>query len=455
MSNSNSSGHNLGSPFHSLFVMASALALAAWLTKPESAAAQAVTINSVSPNNGASGVSASAPVIFTFSVPMNTGSAVIFSNLTASAIIPAIPAWSAGNTVVTYTPIGNWPANSTIAWMVFGFSTTFQPLTGTTTGTFSTGSTGSTGIGTNRVSMFELLRANSYNQNGSAAPVLAPDFSYSFFGVANLTSNRTAASVTLTMPTGGISNLISFLPNNNYSMAYGTTNLGAIDALFPSGPYSFSVQGPSSNQTLGLTFPTTAALPQPNAPHLSNYSAAQTINPAQPFTLTWDAFQNGTVTDYVSLVIESQSGPDVFRSPDILLPSALNGTSTAVTIPGGTLQAGSNYLGSLTFFKGILNTNNPDNSTWVVRASSTSFNLATFGVSPLVITNVSASGGNLSFNIRCSPSQVLTILSASNLTTAPWIPRLTTNASGTLVHYSEAITAANASLFYRAKNGTP
>lgn len=38
------------------------------------------------------------------------------------------------------------------------------------------------------------------------------------------------------------------------------------------------------------------AYPQPNAPQVSNFDAAQSINPSQPFTLTWDAFIGGALT---------------------------------------------------------------------------------------------------------------------------------------------------------------
>src|SRR5205823_1040286 len=31
-------------------------------------------------------------------------------------------------------------------------------------------------------------------------------------------------------------------------------------------------------------------MPQPGAPHLTNYPAAQSVNAAQPFVLGWDAF---------------------------------------------------------------------------------------------------------------------------------------------------------------------
>jgi hypothetical protein len=431
------------------------LVLSGWLAEPQSTGAQTVTILSVSPANGATGVSGTAPVAVTFSGAVYSGSAVLFTNA-SNPVIPAMPAWNANYTVLTYTPVGSWPANSTIGWTIYAYDLAFQPVGGTTTGAFSTGSgSGGGGIGTNRYSGFNLIRSISYNQFGTGASVLDTNLTYTLFGVANLASNRTVTSATLTMPTSGVSNLFNYPypPNNNYSLSYGTTNLSNIDALFPPGAYTFYVQGPNSNQTLNLTFPTTTALALPNAPHVSNYSAAQAINPALAFTLTWDPFTAGTVTDYVSLLIQS-SGPDVFRSPDVLTQGALNGTSTSVNIPAGTLQSGSNYTGSLSFFKSILTTNSSgDNTTWVARVASTTFNVATFGGGPLVITNCGILGSNLVFNVRCQPSQTFTIYSASNLTTAPWFPRLTTNATGTLVRFLDPSATTNRTMFYRIKNG--
>ena len=41
--------------------------------------------------------------------------------------------------------------------------------------------------------------------------------------------------------------------------------------------------------------PKPASMPQPNAPHISNYDAAPNMNPSQAFTLTWDLVRHANL----------------------------------------------------------------------------------------------------------------------------------------------------------------
>src|SRR6185436_19318124 len=68
-------------------------------------------------------------------------------------------------------------------------------------------------------------------------------------------------------------------------------------------------------------------------PHISNFTAAQTINPDADFTLTWDAFVGAGLNDYVELEVQD-SGAEIF---------AAKTTGTSATIPAGTLGADSSY----------------------------------------------------------------------------------------------------------------
>src|SRR6185503_16292248 len=132
-----------------------------------------------------------------------------------------------------------------------------------------------------------------------------------FAGVTSLSSNRTATSVTLTMPvTGGVSNLFHLPPPSAELFLLSTyqTNLTSYDATFQPGNYSFFVQAATSNQTVLVNLPTEGTMPQPGAPHVTNYVAAQFVNPNQPFVLGWDAFPGGTATDYVDVDIGTNYG---------------------------------------------------------------------------------------------------------------------------------------------------
>ncbi len=431
----------------------SCLVAAVVLALPVPAQAQ-VTITSVNPANGATGVSPNTQVVFTFSAPMYTAATMaLFSNSTTMFITTA--SWNANGTVLTCTPMSGFTAGSTIQWSVLGLSASFQPLTGATDGSFSTAS-GSTSIGTNSFTSFQLLRATEYEQTSAGAPALTTNYPFSFLASANLISNRNATSVTLTLPGGAVSNLDQVIQNNDYWLFYGTNNLTSIEGTFPAGDYTFFVQGTASNQTVTVNFPNNSTMPQPNAPHISNYGAAQAVNPAQDFTLAWDVFQGGTASDYTYVEIYPETGGTVFKTPDYLAPGALTGTSTSVLIPAGTLQANSVYSARVAFYRFASNTN-ASYATWAGRASATTLKLATTsGASggTLLLTNIVAGPSAFSFDVRCSASQTFTIFSTTDLSSGVWQSRLTTNPVGTTVHFSDLGASTNAVLFYRAKNGT-
>jgi hypothetical protein len=203
------------------------------------------------------------------------------------------------------------------------------------------------------------------------------------------------------------------------------------------------------NQQVTVKLP---AYAQPNAPQVSNYAAAQAINPSLPFTLTWDAFTGGGSTDYVSVVIGT-----LFQTSGFGLTNSLHGTATSVTIPANTLSASSNYLADLAFYHAVITTNG-NYVTEAFVASYTSFNISTAASSAAapVLTNAVWSGGTFGFNILTTPSQTLTVIYNTNLNNAfsIWPILLTTNSPGSKVHISDPHSATNKTLFYRARNGT-
>src|SRR5581483_5289828 len=153
-----------------------------------------------------------------------------------------------------------------------------------------------------------LGKIHIYDQTNTAAPVLDPVTPYNFSAITSLSSNRTATNVALTLPTTAVSNLTqNFIQHESFFLFSTKTNLAAFDAVFPAGGYSFNVQAANSNQVVPLNFPSTLA--QPPAPHVSNFAAAQAVNPSSPFVLTWDAFSGGGSTDFVYVVVG-----DVFSS---------------------------------------------------------------------------------------------------------------------------------------------
>jgi hypothetical protein len=314
---------------------------------------------------------------------------------------------------------------------------------------FTTGGGGGGGSGTNAITTFSVGKILHYNQTSASLATLDPSTPYGFSGVTVLASNRTATNITLTLPTAAVSNLTQLpLQPEIYLVSTYRTTLSSFDADFPAGSYSFLVKSVASNQTVVVNLPTTNIMAQPEAPHLTNYVAAQTVNPSQPFVLGWDAFPGGTAGDYIDVDIGTGYG-----SPNPGQPGALNGTARTFTIPAGTLQVNSNYLSRVGFFRhsGLTNGTYAADA---YRATYIEFTLstATNVQSPLVLTNARWTGGVFSFDVLCNSGQVVTVEFTNRVGAGPWTKLLTTTNAGTQFH---VVPPSNPppSQFYRARNG--
>jgi hypothetical protein len=119
------------------------------------------TIVSTVPTSGATGVSTTAEVVFTFSEAMDTTatSAQFIDISNPLNPFPTTQTWNPSGTVLTCTPNPAFPSNKQLYWVVSGQNQNGDSLGGTPAGFFTTGSGGgggTTGTGTNRVTTFTL-----------------------------------------------------------------------------------------------------------------------------------------------------------------------------------------------------------------------------------------------------------------------------------------------------------
>lgn len=429
------------------------LAVVFFLTSLNLTVAQPTIISTV-PINGAMGVSPGAAVMFTFSTNMDTtATSAHFLDGTVGENPTVYSVWSAGNTVLTCTPSPVFANNHDIQWTVDGQDTSGNILTGTTAGDFTTVMGVNGGSGTNANTGFTVGKYAVYGQTNSAPP---PFLIYEFFAQTILSSNRTATNITVTIPiSAGVSNLVEDgLRPEQYAMAVYNPNLTNLNTIFPSGNYVFNVSATASNQQVTVNLPSTAP---PNAPQAINYTAAQAIDPSQPFTLTWNTFTNGGSADWILFFITDRSGLTIFQTPDFGQSGALNGTATSFTIPAGTLPASSTNLADVVFYHPTV-TASGATTTEAFVASVTSFNIITTANSAAapILTNAVWSGGIFGFNILTSPSQTVTVIYNTNLNSAlsSWPVLLTTNNTGSVDHISDPHSVTNKTLFYRARNGS-
>jgi hypothetical protein len=401
--------------------------------------------------------SATDPIVFTFNEPMDTTatSAVFFNSANPTAPMEPSSSWNAASTILTCTPVPSWPEGANITWLLQAQSQSGDSLSDPMSGfgMFTVNSGGGTGNGnTNALTVCAAGALDYYNQDSSAAPVLAPDAPYGFTMTASLASNQTASAVSVAVPSNGTKSLSQnpLFSWDFYSVAT-LTNLDTFNASYPAGSYVFTLTGDSLVPSVTATLP--PASQQPNAPHVSNFGALQAVNPAQGFVLTWDAFQGGTATDFISVNISGNDGL-VFQAGTPGQTNSLKGTATSVSIPAGTLQAGSTYDLAIGFYRVNAQTNTTS-AGFAFRATLTTLTMTTSSggtTTPPVISGPIRTGNTFSFDVTCSPGQTITLQSSSDLRPNSWTSILVTNSLGSMLQITAPPSSAP-SQFYRVSTG--
>jgi hypothetical protein len=121
----------------------------------------------------------------------------------------------------------------------------------------------------------------------------------------------------------------------------GAVTAQVLNLRYPPGNYRFTLHSVITGDTT-YTVPL-AADDYPPAPKVTNFPAAQQIDPARDFTLRWSEFTDGDGREIWVQITVAASGQVVFAPPP------LDGAATSVLIPAGTLEAETNYQALLTF----------------------------------------------------------------------------------------------------------
>jgi len=416
------------------------------------------TIVSSVPANGATGVSLTAPLVFTFSTAMEPDltSVTVFSATTFPTFKTS---WSADSNVLTLTPNLPLAANTTYQWIASGedqngnqMADPSFPFPTFSTATGSGG--GETGHGTNQTTSFVLGKQHSYVQLSTAPSTLVTDSPpFNFIATAVMASNRVATAVNLVNPSSGSSamtrNIVSL---EDFYMLGSSTNLGTFEQQFPSGSYSFKVMS-NTVETLAvaLTLPSDAQMPQPNAPHLKDFASLQAVDASKPLPLTWDAFQGGGASDVIWVDVGG-----IYNTPNPGEPGALTGTATSVTIPAGILPPNTTNLLTIGFYRANFTTNAASNyGAAAYKATVTTVDLITITTStnapPPGLTSVGWGAKGLIFEISGSPGAGVVVDFSNNLQAGGWSTLVTTNILQTGKLQLADQNPTGSSRFYRAK----
>jgi hypothetical protein len=188
-----------------------------------------------------------------------------------------------------------------------------------------------------------------FTQNNSGAPVFRnPGTPYQFEAAVNSTASDVITGLSVRLP-GGSTQVGSPYTDEvgyGYDVSNEYSSLATLDAVYPTGSYVLTISTVHDGvKTVTNSLPASV---YPNTPHVSNYDAAQAMNPVAGFTLTWDAFTGGTAGDIIQVKIDDPSNNTIFSSG-----FTLTGTSTSIVIPANTLAPNQTYEGSVGFYKFI------------------------------------------------------------------------------------------------------
>ncbi len=185
-----------------------------------------------------------------------------------------------------------------------------------------------------------VVKGNTYVQASAGAPV--PDALPFLFEAFADGHENTVTSGSLKLPGGSIQSL-----GADFDLHVEFPTVAALDAAYPPGSYTVTV-----NTVDDGTRSITLALPSgsfPAAPQLSNFTAAQAVDPNAPFTVHWNAFPGGTANDYIEFQVRTGDDNGVFNTGQPGEAGSLDGTATSATIPGQVLQPGRSYTLQLLF----------------------------------------------------------------------------------------------------------
>ena len=228
------------------------------------------------------------------------------------------------------------------------------------------------------VRLYGVAKGHNLAQSGDSPPVLKSAGAHSFLAWVDFTAPGAVTSAVLRVPNGSVKSMLSDPDALNFREQFDSQ--AALDSGYPSGAYALTVNA-AHDGTKNLTLPLSGDV-YPSAPRVSNYPAAQAIDPNRDFTLAWDPIIGGTTNDFVQLEIGDRGGGGVFQTPNPWAMGALTFMNTSVTIPAGKLSAGVSYIARLIFAKTVsINTASyPGVIGFAAYFAATEFDLLTSGI---------------------------------------------------------------------------
>jgi hypothetical protein len=336
---------------------------------------QVPTLESVEPFDGETEVDPASSLTFVFSEMMNvtisplngSGGGVVGNLLISPPTAIYTGTWQADGRTLQLQPIAPIPADTEVTWTLnpSGSALPFRSATGeilpSVSGRFTITSGGPTetnqedcvGIDIG-AGFYSFNKGVWYEQIGAAEPVVRSQFpNFVSVQVGPPDAGPVVTGASLTLPGGSRKVLTGF--SSLFSTSLTATDEAALDASFPSGNYTLRFgQLNQPERVVPMTLP-----PIPSTvPRIANLAAAQSIDSAQNFTLSWNAFNAAGSGNYIVVVLSDSNGETAFMAPNPCIPRPLASTATSVVIPADTLKPGVTYDGLIQFGKNFYSASN-------------------------------------------------------------------------------------------------
>lgn len=303
---------------------------------------------------------------------------------------------------------------------------------------------------------YGVFKSVDYVQTSTNPPVLLSDFPFSFAAIAQpvgVYSNQ-ITRVTVESPLGFVDPLLAPATGTDqpFAFGFGAGSQAELDAYYPTGTYTLRISAARDGErVIRLPLPTNSFPAAP--PRVSNYPAAQSIDPTLSFALGWDPFIGGTTNDFISLSIVDRNNRVVFRSaafaeePGLTL---LSGTNTSVMIPAGTLGRGETYYGYLYFEKDVVNqsTNYPGARGLVGFSRATSFSLQTSTLA-FRLESLGVNGTQFAVRWQGGPGRTYILQSSTDLGSTNWTSVSTNVGTGGSITLTNVMTTTLGAHLFR------
>lgn len=294
------------------------------------------------------------------------------------------------------------------------------------------------------VSGYSVMKGRFLNQTGPGTLVLDPDFSYSFLASVDMPDFELVETASVRLPNGGQEELMEL--GDYWAQLESRESYSDLTAAYGWGRYVVDFTTMSEGRfSCELDFPNTT-LP-PNL-RLVNFDQVQEVDASQPLILHYE-FSSPPLSNDLMQVYINQGHAEIYSTPSLGEPGALDISQRAVTVPPYTLAPGAAYSLNLEITR-LASTNTtayPGGMGYAAVFSSTSVIITTL-LPPWIRVPSPPEQGELTVEVLADPGRALVVQSADSFSS--WRD-LATNSAPSGTNTFKFIIGRQPSQFYRAR----